>query len=160
MGMHIEKKGILTIKEQNGLSRRAKRSAASLSYYLQKAYWRLVTLKPSTILLAALAIGGSIFLLGGGIYDIIERPIVAFVSGGRIIPYYPQALNEQLLGESVASMILYSLGIVGLLLTYQSTKYSYNPREAFTTLFIGLLLLLIGWLLVEFYLFPSTMSSL
>ncbi len=143
------------------MSRRAKRSASSFSYYLQKAYWRVVTLKPSTVLLAALAIAASIFLLGGGVYDIIERPIVAFVgSGGRIIPYYPQALNEQLLGESVASMILYSLGIAGLLLTYQSTKYTYNPREAFTTLFMGLLLFLIGYLLVEFYLFPSTMSPL
>lgn len=117
-----------------------------------------MTLKPSTILLAASAIAASVFLLGGGIYDIIEQPIVAFISGGRIIPYYPQALNEQLLGESVASMILYSLGIFGLILIYQSTKYAYNPREAFTTLLIGLVLLLIGWAIVEFFLFPGTIQ--
>lgn len=129
-------------------------------YYLQKVYWRLVTLKPSTILLAGLAMAASIFLLGGGIYDIVEQPVVAFVSGGRIIPFYPQALNEQLLGESVASMILYSLGIIGLVLMYQSTKYAYSPREAFTTLLIGLLLFLIGWAIVEFFLFPSTIRRL
>ncbi len=119
-----------------------------------------MTAKPSTLLLASIAIGASVFLLGGGIYDIIEQPVVAFVSGGRIIPYYPQALNEQLLGESIGAMVLYSLGIIGILLVYQSTKYAYNPREAFTTLLVGLLLLLIGWVLVEFFLFPSTVRPL
>lgn len=142
------------------MSRKARKGASSLSYHLQKTYWKLVTLKPSTFLLATLAIATSIFLLGGGIYDILEQPVVAFISGGRIIPYYPQALNEQLLGESVAAMILYSLGITGLILMYRSTKYAYNPREAYTTLLIGLLLLLIGWMLVEFFLFPSTIKPL
>lgn len=140
------------------MSRKARRGAESFSYYLQKAYWRLVTLKPSTLLLATLAIAASVFLLGGGIYDILEQPIIAFISGGRVIPYYPQALNEQLLGESIASMILYALGIIGLILMYRSTKYTYNPREAYTTLLIGLLLLMIGWVIVEFYLFPSTIQ--
>ena len=140
------------------MSRRARSSASSISYYLQKTYWRLVTLKPSTLLVAAVAVAVSIFLLGGGIYDILEQPIVAFISGGRIIPYYPQALNEQLLGESIASMILYSLGVVGLVLMYQSTKYAYRPREAFTTLLIGLVLLLLGWAIIEYFLFPGTIQ--
>lgn len=119
-----------------------------------------MTLKPSTFILAALAIATSIFLLGGGIYDIIEQPIIAFISsGGRIIPYYPQALNDQLLGESIASMVLYFFGVIGLLLMYQSTKYANNPRQAYTMILMGLLLLLIGWLLIEFYLFPSTYKS-
>ncbi len=138
------------------MSRKARKGAESFSYYVQKAYWKLVTLKPSTLLLATLAIAASVFLLGGGIYDILEQPIIAFVSGGRVIPYYPQALNEQLLGESIASMILYALGITGLILMYRSTKYAYNPREAYTTLLIGLFLLMIGWIIVEFYLFPNT----
>lgn len=142
------------------MSRKAKKTVSSFSYYLGKAYWKLVTHKPSTFFLTALAIAASVFLLGGGIYDILEQPIIAFVSGGRIIPYYPQALNDQLLGESIASMILYSLGIIGLLLLYQSTKYAYSPREAFTMLLIGLLLLIVGWGLVEFYLFPSTIKPL
>ena len=156
--MHIENNQVSL--EGNALSRKAKRSAESLGYYFQKGYRWLVTAKPSTILLAALAMGTSVFLLGGGIYDIIEQPVVAFVSGGRIIPYYPQALNEQLLGESIGSMVLYAFGIIGLLLVYQSTKYAYSPREAFTMLLIGLLLLLIGWVMVEFFLFPATISSL
>jgi hypothetical protein len=131
-----------------------------MSYYLQKAYWRIVTLKPSAFLLASIAIAASIFLLGGGIYDILEQPIVAFISGGRIIPFFPQALNEQLLGESVASMVLYSLGVVGLLLVYQSTKYAYSPREGFTMLLIGVLLFLVSWAIVSYFLYPSTISPL
>ncbi len=142
------------------MSRKARKSASSLSYYFQKAYWKTVTAKPSTILLAAVVLSVSVFLLGGGIYDIVEQPIVAFVSGGRIIPYYPQALNEQLLGESAASMVLYSFGIVGLILIYRSTKFAYNPREALTTLLIGLALLVIAWMLIEFFLFPGTIKPL
>jgi len=142
------------------MSRKARKSASSLSYYIQKVYWKTVTAKPSTMLLAAIAVSVSVFLLGGGIYDILEKPIIAFVSEGRIIPFYPQALNEQLLGESAASMVLYSLGIVGLILTYRSTKYTYNPREALTTLLIGLALLIIAWMLVEYFLFPSTFNPL
>ena len=142
------------------MSRKAKRGATNVSYGLQKTYKRIVTLKPSTFILAALAIATSIFLLGGGIYDIIEQPIIAFISsGGRIIPYYPQALNDQLLGESIASMVLYFFGVIGLLLMYQSTKYANNPRQAYTMILMGLMLLLIGWLLIEFYLFPSTYKS-
>jgi hypothetical protein len=107
------------------------------------------------LILAALAMGTSIFLLGGGVYDIVEQPVVAFISGGRIIPYYPEALNQQLIGESIATMVLYSLGAIGLLLMYQSTKYAYNPREAYTMILIGLLIFIIGWLVVELYLFPA-----
>lgn len=117
-----------------------------------------MTFKPSTILLSALAIGASVFLLGGGIYDVLEQPIVAFVSEGRIIPYYPQALNDQLLGESVASMVLYSIGTIGLILMYRSTKYAYSQREAFTWLLIGSALLLVGWVIIEFFLYEGTIS--
>jgi hypothetical protein len=99
--------------------------------------------------------GASIFLLGGGIYDIVRRPAIAFISGGRIIPYYPETLNEQLVGESAATMILYSMGAIGLLLMYQSTKYAQSPREAYTMIMIGLLIFIIGWTVVEFYLFPA-----
>jgi len=157
---HIGKKILLNLGVNEELSRKVRKSTASFSYNLQKAYKKLVTLKFSTVLLSVLAIATSIFLLGGGIYDIVEQPIIAFTTqSGRIIPYYPEALNEQLLGESIASMVLYSLGIIGLILTYQSTKYANSPREAYTLLLIGLLLLLVGWVLVEFYLFPSTTRS-
>lgn len=142
------------------LSRRARRSASSVTYYLQKTYWKIVTMKPSTYLLAGIVIGASIFLLGGGVYDILEQPIIAFVYNSRIIPYYPQSLNDQLLGESIASMVLYSIGIIGLVLMYKSTKYAYSPREAFTWLMIGGILFLVGWAIIEFYLFPGTIQSL
>jgi hypothetical protein len=113
------------------LARKARRSASSLSYYLQKTYQRIVTLKVSTILLATIAIAASVFLLGGGIYDLLERPIIAFVSGGRPIIYYPQALNEQLLGESIAAMILYAIfrGHVNRLIAYMEESCSAILRK-------------------------------
>ena len=139
------------------MSRKARKSVSSLSYYIQKVYWKTVTAKPSTLLLAAIAVSVSVFLLGGGIFDILEKPPIAYTnSEGKIIISDDRGLNMQLLGESAASMVFYSLGIVGLILTYQSTKYVARAREALTTLLIGLALFIIAWMLVEYLLFPST----
>ena len=132
------------------MSRKARRSASSISYYLQKTYWRIVTLKPSTLLLSALAIGASIFLLGGGIYDLLEKPLLVIVAaGGRIITYYPYALNEQFLVESIIVMVIYAIGVVGFLLTYQSTKYAYRARQAYMMLLVGCVLVVIAYIFIE-----------
>ena len=64
-------------------------------------------------------VAASLFLLGGGIYDLLEKPLLAIVAtGGRIITYYPYVLNEQFLIESIIVMVIYAIGVVGFLLTY------------------------------------------
>jgi hypothetical protein len=122
----------------------------SLAFSLQKTYERIVTAKPSIFVVAVAIVGLSLFLLGGGIYDILIKPIVAIVaSGGRIITFYPFGLSEQFLSGSIIIMILYSLGFVGFLIAYRSTKYAYNPRLAYRLLLVGSALLLIAYILVE-----------
>jgi len=102
-----------------GLTRRL----SSLGYYLQKIYWKIVTAKPSLLLIAAIAVAVSIFFLGGGLYDLFERPLIAaFAAGGRIIFYYPYGINEQFVAESMFVMIIYAIAVVGLLLAYESTR--------------------------------------
>ena len=93
----------------------------------------------------------AIFLLGGGIYDLVESPAVAYFVGerGRPIFYYPYRVNEQLLSESLLVMILYVLGYAGLLIIYQSTKYAYKPRQAYITLIVGVTFTSISFALVE-----------
>ena len=133
-----------------GLARRF----SSLIYYIQKAYWKIVTAKPSLFLIAVVAVAVSIFFLGGGLYDLLEKPLVAaFASGGRIIFYYPYGINEQFVAESLFVMIVYAIAVVGLLLTYESTKYAYRPRQAFMLLLIGCTFVFVAYLCIEYLLF-------
>jgi len=71
------------------------------------------------------------------------------MQGGRVITFYPYGINEQLLGESLLVMILYGLGVIGLILTYQSTKYAYRPRQAYMMLLIGTSLVVLSYIFIE-----------
>lgn len=126
------------------------RRISSLAFFMQKAYWKMVTTKPSIFVIAVLAVATSIFLLGGGIYDLLEKPLLAIIqTGGRIVVYYPYAINDQFLVESVIIMVAYAIGVVGLILTYQSTKYVYRPRQAFILLLVGCILIIISYIFTE-----------
>jgi hypothetical protein len=123
---------------------------SSFAFSLQKTYGRIVTAKPSIFVVAAAVVAASLFLLGGGIYDVLIKPLVAIVaSGGRIISFYPFGLTEQFLLESIIIMVFYGLGVVGFLIAYRSTKYAYSPRLAYRFLLVGCALLLIAYILVE-----------
>jgi hypothetical protein len=123
---------------------------SSLAFSLQKTYEKILTAKPSLFIVAILAVAVSVFLLGGGIYDILIQPIVAIVaSGGRIISFYPYGITDQLLLESVIIMVFYAIGFAGFLIAYRSTKYAYNPRQAYRFLLVGCVLLLVAYVLVE-----------
>ena len=123
---------------------------SSLAFSLQKTYEKIVTAKPSLFVVAISAVAASLFLLGGGIYDILMQPIVAIVaSGGRIISFYPYGITEQLLLESVIIMVFYAMGFTGFIIAYRSTKYAYSPRQAYRFLLVGCVLLLIAYVLVE-----------
>jgi len=117
---------------------------------LQRAYWKIVTAKPSLLIFAVVIIAASIFMLGGGVYDILEKPFFAFFIEGRFIGVYPYSLNEQLLAESIFVMLVYAIGAGGILLTYQSTKYAYRPRQAFMFLLIGIVFIIVAYICVEY----------
>lgn len=133
------------------MARRVKRNLSSLSYTLQRTYWKIVTAKPSILVFAVAVIAVSVFLLGGGVYDLLEKPFFAiFLPGGRMIAVQPYSLNEQLLAESIFVMLVYAIGAGGFLLTYQSTKYAYRPRQAFMFLLLGIIFIVIAYIAVEY----------
>ncbi len=136
---------------------------SSIKHYLQKTYWRITTYKPSTFAIAFIVLAVAIFLLGGGVYDILEQssiPIAIFsTSGGAgsFIFLYPYpSLNDQFIAESVFIMILYAIGIMGFLITYQSTKYAYKPRQAYIMLLAGLVFIILAYLLLEVIFYDRT----
>jgi len=131
------------------MSKRFSKQISSLAFSLQKTYERIITAKPSLFLVGASVAAISFFLLAGGIYDILITPIVAyFASGGQMLVFYP-SLTEQFYLESIIVIIFYAIGFTGFLIAHQSTKYAYNPRQAYRFLLVGCVLLIVGYVLIE-----------
>jgi len=130
---------------------RAGRKISSLAFYMQKAYQRMLNIKLSWLIIALVAVAASIFLLGGGVYDIIEKPLAIIPGGaqGRWIFFWPYQLNAQSLNESIIVMLLYGIGFGGFWAIYQSTKYAYKPRQAFILLFAGAVLIILAYFSCE-----------
>ena len=126
-----------------------KRKAKSFSFRLRKLWDRIITYKPSIWIIGGTIIAICIFFLGGGIYDILVKPGILGQWQGRILTFYPQRINEQFLMESILVSILYALGAVGLILTYQSTKYVYKPRQAYIMLIVGVSMVTVVYILIE-----------
>ena len=121
---------------------------SSLAFWVQKTYERIMSFKPSQFLVGIATVAASIFLLGGGLYDLLVQPDSAWYYGGRMIVFYP-ALTEQFLMGSILIMIFGAMGFAGFLIAYRSTKYAYNPRQAYRFLLVGCALLVIGYILIE-----------
>ena len=85
--------------------------------------------------------GALIGVLGGGVYDIMERP-------SNEIFFYP-GLGGQFLNESLIFMLFLIMGMIGGLLAFRSTRYTYRPREAKMFLLIGLALLVVSFIGTE-----------
>jgi len=121
----------------------------SLGYTARRTYRKITTAKPSIFLTAVIVAGASIFLLGGGIYDIIEQPLLGIPVGQRILFFYPGSLSQQTILDSMFAMISYLFGVIGILAMYQSTKYAYRPRQAFMLLVVGAMFFLLAYFLME-----------
>ncbi|MEM2319434.1 MAG: hypothetical protein QXW82_02415 [Candidatus Bathyarchaeia archaeon] len=130
------------------MARQAKRTISSISYSFQKFYRRISTTKPSTFFLAAAAVALAVFLFGGGLYSLAVGPPPAAYAYGRFYFVYP-SLSYQFWSDSIISMILYSLGIIGAIFVYESTKQAYKPRQAYMMLLVGLSLLIVAYISIE-----------
>ena len=130
------------------MSKSANKQVSSIAFQLQKTYERILNYKPSMFLVGLVVVAASIFLLGGGLYDLMVQPASSWYYGGRMIVYYP-SLTEQLLVGSILIMIFGAMGFAGFLIAYRSTKYAYKPRQAYRLLLVGCALLAIGYILIE-----------
>ncbi len=139
--------------------RRFQHRFTDLRYFGGRVYRRLRSLRPSSTVIGLILVGVSIFLLGGGIYDILIQPISIFPMRGRLLVWYPQRIHEQFLTESIDVMILCALGVGGLMLIYHSTKYFRNPRQATILIFIGITLTILTFIALEALLYWKIYGS-
>lgn len=93
----------------------------------------------------------SIFILGGGVYDILMQPLILLPTSTTTRFFY-FGLRDQSLTESLVFMVLLTIGISGLYLSFRSSKLIYRPREASITLFISVALIIIAFLCCEYIL--------
>jgi hypothetical protein len=102
---------------------------------------RVTQFQPSTAVIMILLISFSVFVLGGGVYDIMEQPSYE-------IFFFP-GMGGQSFNESIIFMLFLVMGMIGGLLAFRSTRYTYRPREAKMFLLIGLALLVVSFLGTE-----------
>jgi hypothetical protein len=130
------------------MSRSVKRGISSLSFSMNRLYHTVTTARPSGFVVGVLAISVAVFFFGGGLYDLIMKPLPAVYYGGRFLFLYPQ-LTEQFISDSLVAMTIYGLGIIGMIAVYQSTKYVYKPRQAYMMLMIGFVLVFMAYIFLE-----------
>jgi hypothetical protein len=94
-------------------------------------------MRPSTTLSLIVVIVFVGFVLAGGIYDILERPISLLPTPTGYSVLIKGTLGQQTLNESLISAFLYMLGLGGLYMLLRSTRYAYRPRNAYLLLILG-----------------------
>jgi len=127
------------------ISWRFKRFFVNLGYRFRGAgVPRARAMRPSTSLLVAAMIVFSVFILAGGIFDILEKPLALMPKGSGWTFLYSGSIHIQTLNESILAGLLYFLGVLGLYLLLRSTRMVYNPRQAYLMLILGLMVTLIA----------------
>ncbi len=139
---------------------RFKTRFSSLGFRLRRALRKIATAKPSIFVVASVIVATTVFLLGGGVYDLLAEAIIAFPTGRRILFFYPYSVHEQAVLESLLVMISYVMGFFGVFLMYQSTKYAYKPRQAYMLLLTGVICLILAYIYIENLLYSKLTASL
>jgi hypothetical protein len=103
--------------------------------------------KPSATTLFALTLLFVLFVLGGGIWDIVNTPSLKAMGGtssGSPVLIYP-GLDYQFILEGVVASLLIFVGFVGVILTYQSTRHVYRPSYSKLLLVSGMAMIWISY---------------
>ena len=130
------------------MSEKIKKSSSSISFSLSKWFRRISQETPSTTLITAAGLIYAVFILGGGLFTLINHPSPAAYISNNFIFLYP-GVSQQFVSDTIISATLYVLGFVGLLMIYQSTKSAYKPRQAYMMLIIGVALVLLSYTFLE-----------
>lgn len=85
-----------------------------------------------------------IFIMGGGIYNILESPpsIIPLQNGYSSLHPYS---NEQTSTEGFVIMMINGAIIAGFYMTYRSTQVAYNRTAANRWLMVGIILITLGF---------------
>ena len=98
-------------------------------------------------IMVVLVVATSIFILGGGVYDIIEARLGNLVTT-LPTPSYPRfyytGMTDQTFNESAYFIIFLIMGVSGGYISFGSSRHAYRPREARMLLLIGMALMIVA----------------
>jgi hypothetical protein len=133
------------------MSDKIKKTSENMSFSLSRWFRKLSTNAPSTLVITATGIAYAIFLLGGGLYDLINFQTIqpsGYQATGQFYFLAPN-LSYQFVADTIIAVALYALGFLGLLALYKSTKSAYKPRQAYMLLVVGVAFLLLSYIFLE-----------
>ena len=105
--------------------------------------------RPSPIILVFIMTAVMLLLFAGGVYDIMIQPLVLVPTPSSPIFYY-YGLGEQSWSESFVAILLFGIGSAGGFLSYRSTRYAYKPREAAMLLAVGIIMIFLAFVGLEY----------
>jgi hypothetical protein len=134
----------------NNISLRGLRSISSMGRRARRLFSDLKRMPTTKVkvpfaLVSLSIILFSAFVIGGGIYDLLDNPPVIVPGPRGWIAVYP-VMQEQTLNESILSMFFTLLIFSGMFSAYRSSQIAYDSKRATTMLVIGITLILLGLL--------------
>jgi hypothetical protein len=130
------------------MSSKIKKSSSSVSFSLSRWFRKISTGASSMAIITIVGLSYTMFLFGGGLYTLVNRPLPSAYYNNKFYFLYP-SISYQFISDTVVSVILYALGFMGLFIIYQSTKSAYKPRQAYMMLVIGVTFLLLSYIFLE-----------
>ena len=130
------------------MSGKIKKRSEDMSFSLSRWFRKATTNAPAITVITVLGLVYVIFLFGGGLFTLIEKPLPSYYSGSTFYFLYPD-ISNQFLGDTIISVFLYAMGFIGLLAIYQSTKNAYKPRQAYMLLIVGVTFVALSYLFLE-----------
>jgi len=105
------------------------------------------SIKLSTSIIVVLVVALSIFILGGGVYDIImarQGELIALLPTPSYPRFYYQGMTDQTFNESAYFIIFLIIGVSGGYISFISSRRAYRPREARMYLMIGIAMMVVA----------------
>jgi hypothetical protein len=131
------------------MAKKVKKGASDASFSMGDLYERISSLKPSSMVIVLAGVVIAILLLSGTIFSLTPSSAGTIGYNGHFIWFYPD-ISGQYVSENIITASLYAIGFVGLMSIYQSTKSAYKPRQAYMLMVVGVTLLLISYMVLEF----------
>ncbi|MFH0896763.1 MAG: hypothetical protein V1850_01775 [Candidatus Bathyarchaeota archaeon] len=104
-----------------------------------------VSFRSSNSMLILFMVVIAIFILGGGVYDLMQKPISVLPTPSNPIFYY-SGMTDQTLNESMIFILFLIIGISGGYLSFRSTRHAYRPREARMYIAIGVTMIIVAFI--------------
>lgn len=130
------------------MSGKIKKSSEQMSFSLSRWLRKVTANTPTITVVTIIGLAYALFLFGGGLYLLIEQPIPAYAAENAYYFLYP-SLSYQFGADTIISITLYTMGLVGLLAIYQSAKNATKPRQAYMLLVVGVTFVLLSYLFLE-----------